>query len=58
MQHHSAGRLPEAERAYQQILRSDPNQSVALYLLGVIAQQTGKNKVAVDLLTKADSVVG
>jgi tetratricopeptide (TPR) repeat protein len=56
VQHHSAGRLPEAERGYQQILRSDPNQPVALYLLGVIAQHTGKNDIAVDLITKAVAV--
>ena len=37
VQHHNAGRLPEAESIYQQILQADPNQPVALHLLGVIA---------------------
>ena len=53
VQHHNAGRLPEAENIYQQILQADPNQPVALHLLGVIAHQTGKNDIAVDLITKA-----
>ncbi len=53
MQHHNAGRLPEAESIYQKILQADPNQPVALHLLGVIAQQVGKNDIAVDLITKA-----
>ena len=53
VQHHKAGRLPQAESIYQQILQADPNQPVALHLLGVIAHQTGKNDIAVDLITKA-----
>ena len=50
LQHHTAGRLPEAESIYQQILQADPNQPVALHLLGVIAHQVGKNDIAVDLI--------
>jgi Flp pilus assembly protein TadD len=53
LQHHRASRLPEAESIYQQILQSDPNQPVALHLLGVIAHQVDKNDIAVDLITKA-----
>ena len=53
VQHHTAGRLPEAENIYQQILQSDPNQPVALHLLGVIAHQVVKHNTAVDLITKA-----
>ena len=53
MQHHTAGRLPEAESIYQQILQADPNQPAALHLLGVIAHQVGKHDVAVDLIMKA-----
>jgi tetratricopeptide (TPR) repeat protein len=53
MQHHAAGRLPEAEKIYQQILQIGPNQPVALHLLGVIAHQVGKNDIAVGLITKA-----
>ena len=53
VQHHNAGRLSEAETIYQQILQTDPDQPVALHLLGVIAHQVGKNDVAVDLINKA-----
>ena len=44
VQHHIAGRLPEAEGIYQQILQADPNQPIALHLLGVIAHQAGKKR--------------
>jgi len=43
VQHHNAGDLPKAEGIYRQILQSEPNQPVALNLLGVIARQVGKN---------------
>ncbi len=53
VQHHNAGDLTKAEGIYKQILQSDPDQPVALHLLGVIAHQVGKNDVAVDLIIKA-----
>jgi predicted TPR repeat methyltransferase len=53
MQHQTAGRLPQAESIYQQILQADPNQPDALHLLGVIAHQVGKSNIAVDLITQA-----
>ena len=53
VEHHNAGRLPEAESIYQQILKADANQHVALQLLGVIAHQAGNNDTAVELITRA-----
>ncbi len=53
VQHHQAGRLSDAEGIYQQILQADPNQPIALHLLGVIAHQVSKNDIAFDLITKA-----
>ena len=53
LEHHNAGRLPEAKRIYQQILQTNPDLPVALHLLGVIAHQVGKNPIAIDLITKA-----
>ena len=53
VQHHTAGRLPEAENIYQQILQSEPDHPTALHLLGVIAHQVGKNDTAVDLIARA-----
>ena len=55
-QHHKEGLLSQAETAYQRILASDPNQPIALHLLGVVAHQTGKNDVAVDLITRAIAI--
>ncbi len=53
LQHHTAGHLPEAESLYRQVLHVDPNQPVALHLLGVIAYQAGQFDVAVDLIRAA-----
>ncbi len=56
LQHHSAGRLSEAENIYQQVLQNDPEQPIALHLLGVIAHQMGKCHNAVELITKAITI--
>ncbi len=53
LQHHQAGRLADAEALYRQILSEQPNDLDALHLLGVIAYQTGRNDVAVDLIRRA-----
>src|SRR6266446_7524783 len=56
LQHHHAGRLPEAEAIYQQVLAQDPRNADALHFLGVIALQVGRNEIAVDLLRRAITV--
>lgn len=53
MEHHQAGRLPEAEAIYQQVLQVVPDHPDALHLLGVLANQTGKNVIAVELIRRA-----
>ena len=53
MEHHTAGRLSEAESCYEQILQIDAKQPVALHLLGLIAHQGGNNDLAVELIGKA-----
>ena len=53
MQHHRAGRLPEAERLGRQILAQQPNHAQALHLLGVIAAQLGSPGAAADLIRQA-----
>jgi predicted O-linked N-acetylglucosamine transferase (SPINDLY family) len=53
LEHHQAGRLPEAEAIYRQILQAEPNHPDALHLLGMIAYQTGSNDIAVGLISKA-----
>ncbi len=52
-QYYDAGRLADAEHVYQHILRADPNQHVALAMLGFIAMRIGKHDIAVDLITKS-----
>ncbi len=56
MEHHSMGRLAEAEVLYQQILQADPNQPDALHLLGAVAAQTGKFQAAVDFIAQAIAI--
>jgi tetratricopeptide (TPR) repeat protein len=53
LQHHQAGRRPEAEALYREILRLHPGQPDALNLLGVMANQTGRPELAIDLIGKA-----
>ena len=55
LEYHQAGRLPEAEALYRQILQVEPNHSDALHYLGVIATQGGKHEIAVELIYKAIS---
>lgn len=53
LEHHRAGRLPQAEAIYQQVLQTEPNHPDALGWLGVIAHQVGKHDIAVELISKA-----
>ena len=41
LQHHQAGRLPEAESIYRQILAAVPNHADSLHLLGTLRHSTG-----------------
>ena len=51
--HSRAGRLQEAEAIYRWVLAVEPNHPDAQHLLGVIARQTGKHQLAVDLISGA-----
>jgi tetratricopeptide (TPR) repeat protein len=51
--HYEAGRLQEAERLCEQILRVDANCVDALHLLGVIAGRAGRFDLAFDYLQAA-----
>jgi len=53
IQHHQAGRFPDAECLYRQVLTVDPEHFDALHLLGVLTHQTGRNGEALELLTRA-----
>ncbi|MBN1909544.1 MAG: tetratricopeptide repeat protein [Pirellulales bacterium] len=54
--HHQAGRLDEAKRAYQEVLRAEPKHPDALHLLGVVAHQSGDNLRAVEYIKQAIQV--
>jgi len=46
LQHHRAGRLAEAGKLYQEILKVQPNHPGALHFLGVTAHQAGQHELA------------
>ncbi len=48
LEHHQAGRLPEAEGIYRQILEVEPNYPDAWHLLGVVAHQAGQHERAAE----------
>jgi protein O-GlcNAc transferase len=56
IQHHQAGRLPQAEALYRRILQQNPRHAVALHLLGVLMGQAGRGDMAVDLLRRAIAI--
>jgi predicted O-linked N-acetylglucosamine transferase (SPINDLY family) len=53
LQHHQAGRLPEAEALYREILQAEPSHAEALHLLGLLAHQRGQHDIAVRLIQQA-----
>ena len=53
LQHHQAGRLPEASALYRQVLALQPNPPGALHLLGVLALQTGQFETATKMIAQA-----
>lgn len=50
LEHHQAGRLPEAEVLYRQVLAATPRHPDALHFLGVVAYQTGRHALAAHLI--------
>lgn len=48
-----AGRLPEAERLYREVLRSEPHHPAALQHLGWLVKQTGRTEEAIGLLRRS-----
>jgi protein O-GlcNAc transferase len=54
---HAQGRLPEAEALYRQVLARRPSHGQAMFGLGTVAHQYGKNDVAVEILRQAAALV-
>jgi tetratricopeptide (TPR) repeat protein len=50
---HQQGRLDEAEKLYNRVLKADRNQFDALHLLGMLNHQRGKPGEAYRLLSAA-----
>ena len=55
---HQAGKALEAEARYQQILRAQPGNVDALYLLGEIASRSGRHERAIELIGRAIAANG
>jgi predicted O-linked N-acetylglucosamine transferase (SPINDLY family) len=53
LQLHQAGRLPDAEAAYRQVLALDPGNAQALHMLGALANQVGQHAAAVELISQS-----
>ncbi len=56
LEHHNAGRLPEAENTYRQALEIDPQNPDTLHLLGVLANDVGKHDAAIELIRRAVAI--
>lgn len=56
LQMHRTGNLEEAERLYREILKDDPQNSDALHLSGVIAQQREDLPCSIELIRSAISI--
>lgn len=55
---HQQERAADAERAYRDVLRQRPKHFDALHMLGVLALQTGRAALGVELISKAIAVNG
>jgi predicted O-linked N-acetylglucosamine transferase (SPINDLY family) len=56
IEHHQSGRLAEAEAIYRQVLAKFPDHTDALHLLGVLAGQSGRAELAIDLICRAITI--
>jgi Flp pilus assembly protein TadD len=53
VQHHQNGRLSQAEHLYRLVLQSRPDHPFVLHALALIAYQTSRHDLALDLVAKA-----
>jgi protein O-GlcNAc transferase len=51
--HHLAGRLAEAERAYREVLAAEPNHAGALQYLGALCLRSGRVDEAIQLIQRS-----
>lgn len=57
LSHHRAGRLAEAEALYLQVLAQQPQDATVLHYLGILASQTERTDLAVEMLERAVALV-
>lgn len=53
LEHHRAGRLAQAERAYRQVLEEAPEDADTLHMLGILAHQRHASDEAIALIRQA-----
>jgi tetratricopeptide (TPR) repeat protein len=53
LQLHQAGRRPEAEALYRQVLGQQPNHAAALHFLGLLLHQTGRSEEGLELIEQS-----
>ncbi len=53
VRNHQAGRLAEAERLYRDVVAIDPKHVASLHYLGILALQSGRPAMAVEMVGKA-----
>src|SRR5262245_3111670 len=53
VRHHQAGQLAEAERLYRDVVAIDPSHVTSFHHLGIVALQTGRHAMAVEVIGKA-----
>jgi predicted O-linked N-acetylglucosamine transferase (SPINDLY family) len=53
LKHQRIGQLAQAEALYKEVLKTQPNNANVLHLLGTIANQVGKNDIAIELISRA-----
>lgn len=58
LQHHQLGQFADAERYYRGVLAGRPQHEHSLYNLGILALQTNRPELAVDMLGKAVGIDG
>jgi Flp pilus assembly protein TadD len=56
LRHHRAGRLGPAKALYLAALAAQPNDAVALHLLGVVHHQQGSSPEGIELVTRAIAI--
>ena len=53
MRHHQAGDLAAAEEIYREVLQQQPENPLAMQMLGVIASQRGQDDLAIDMIRRS-----